>query len=124
MMMMTINNSNSNGGGGGGGGGGGISSIDLKIKFKFSRFLDDFEVTEYQRVMRFMKRVLVEYEENPFKLLGNSLSLSLFFCTLLFLNRGNVIQKFKFERYFYVFYRFKIVLITLCVIRRVKFNLV
>jgi hypothetical protein len=63
-MMMTINNSASTSNGGG------ISSIDLKIKFKFSRFLDDFEVTEYQRVMRFMKRVLVEYEENPFKLLG------------------------------------------------------
>ena len=49
---------------------GGISSVDLKIKFKFTRFLDEFEVTEYQRVMRFLKRVLNEYEENPFKLLG------------------------------------------------------
>ena len=49
-----------------------ISGVDLKVKFKFTRFLDEFEVTEYQRVMRFLKRVLVEYEENPFKLLGNS----------------------------------------------------
>ena len=48
-----------------------ISGVDLKVKFKFTRFLDEFEVTEYQRVMRFLKRVLVEYEENPFKLLGN-----------------------------------------------------
>ena len=50
---------------------GNISGVDLKVKFKFTRFLDEFEVTEYQRVMRFLKRVLVEYEENPFKLLGN-----------------------------------------------------
>ena len=71
-MMMTINNSANNGGG--------ISSIDLKIKFKFSRFLDDFEVTEYQRVMRFMKRVLVEYEENPFKLLGKLFFFYFSFC--------------------------------------------
>jgi hypothetical protein len=54
-----INNTNTN-----------ISGVDLKVKFKFTRFLDEFEVTEYQRVMRFLKRVLVEYEENPFKLLG------------------------------------------------------
>ena len=44
------------------------------IKKKFCSFLQDFDITDYQMVVRFLKQVLQEYDENPFKLLGKKIN--------------------------------------------------
>jgi uncharacterized Zn-finger protein len=43
--------------------------MDVIIKKKFGHFLHEFKVTEYQSIIKFLRQVLIDYDENPFKLL-------------------------------------------------------